>query len=60
MKGFTNTNIYVEGKGIIKTSLEIENGKIKSIGKFKDGIELPDNLIVVPGFIDHHIHGANH
>jgi N-acetylglucosamine-6-phosphate deacetylase len=60
MKGFTNTNIYVEGKGIIKTSLEIENGKIKSIGKFKDGVELPDNLIVVPGFIDQHIHGANH
>ena len=60
MKGFTNTNIYVEGKGIVKTSLEIEKGKIKTIGKFKDGIELPDNLIVVPGFIDQHIHGANH
>ena len=31
MKGFTNTNIYVEGKGIIKTSLEIENIEMKFI-----------------------------
>ena len=28
--GFSNTNIYVEGKGIIKTSLKVDDGKIVS------------------------------
>ena len=59
MFGFRNANIYIEGKGIIKSSIQIENGKIKS---FEDDVslkELPDNLIIVPGFIDEHMHGAN-
>lgn len=59
MKGFKDAKIYVEGKGIIKTSLSVENGKIASIGEVvKDYYELPDDAVVVPGFIDEHIHGS--
>jgi N-acetylglucosamine-6-phosphate deacetylase len=61
MKGFRNCNVYVEGKGVIKTSIIIEKGKIVS---FEDNqntelMQLDDNLIVIPGLIDEHIHGAN-
>jgi len=62
MKGFKNVNVYIKGKGIVKTSIGVENGKIKEI---KDGIEvdeymyLSDDLVVVPGFIDQHIHGVD-
>lgn len=59
MKGFKNANIYIEGKGIVKSSLSIENGKIKSFEDVDGALELAENLIVVPGFIDKHIHGAN-
>lgn len=60
IKGFKNCNIYVEGKGVTRTSLGIDNGKIQSIGKSGDNFEtLDEKLIVVPGFIDKHIHGAN-
>ena len=61
IKGFKNTNIYVEGKGIIKTSLLFDE-KIRKISNDieSDGLlELDDKYIVVPGFIDEHIHGAN-
>ena len=60
--GFKNSNIYVFGKGIEKTSLCIENGKIKKIGNnIKDNafIELDEKYIVLPGFVDKHTHGAN-
>jgi len=59
MKGFLNSWIVIDGKRV-KTNLIIENGLIKSITDEKvDGlIELPSNLIVIPGFIDEHIHGA--
>ena len=60
MKGFKNANIYIEGKGIVKSSLVIENGKIASFDETKDLMTLREDLIVVPGFIDKHIHGANH
>lgn len=56
--GFKNCNIYVEGKGIVKTSLKVEDGKITSFDN-EEGLTLDDSLIVVPGFIDKHIHGAN-
>ena len=52
MKGFTNCNIYVEGLGIVKTSLEIKDGMINKIGEFAGGIVLPDNLYVIPAFVD--------
>lgn len=59
IKGFHNTNICIEGKGIVKSDLNIEAGKIKCFCENKEGLELDDKYIVVPGFIDRHIHGAN-
>ena len=59
MKGFKNVNIYIEGKGIVKSIVALENGKIKSFDAVDGALELDENLIVVPGFIDKHIHGAN-
>ena len=58
-KGFHNTNIYIESKGIVKTDLTIDNGIIKDFKDNKEGLELDNKYIVVPGFIDRHIHGAN-
>lgn len=60
--GFKHSNIYVYGKGLEKTSLCIEAGKIKKIDaslEDKELLELDDKYIVLPGFIDKHIHGAN-
>lgn len=63
MRGFQNCNIDLEHSGIRKTSLLIEGERIKAvsdaIGEGNELIPLPDGLIVVPGFIDEHIHGAN-
>ncbi len=62
MQGFKNALIYVEGKGIIKTNLAIENGLIKYIGddasKITNALPYADGQVVVAGFIDQHIHGA--
>lgn len=57
LKGFINSNILTS-EGVKKTSLEIKNGKIASIGNSSEGICLPENYIVLPGFIDQHVHGA--
>lgn len=57
INGFTNCQILTE-EGLKKTSLKIEDGKIASIGDFQDGLELNENYIVLPGFIDQHVHGA--
>lgn len=63
MKGFINVKAYVEGLGVITTDIGIENGKIAFIGESNGRITevLPVNQgeIVVAGFIDQHIHGAN-
>ena len=61
IKGFEQVNVYVEGLGIVKKTIKIEDGKIVKICDCKDKegfIKLDDNLIVVPGFIDEHIHGS--
>lgn len=59
IKGFKG-NIYVEGEGIIPTSLRVENSKIQEIGSLNgDFLVLDDHMILVPGFVDKHIHGAN-
>ncbi len=60
VKGFKNSYLLTE-EGIIKTNLIIEDGKIIYIGDDTiDGlIELGDDKIVIPGFIDQHIHGAS-
>lgn len=58
MNCFRRVNAYVEGKGIIKTDLTFDH-KIRSVGS-ADGkqILVPSDAIVLPGFIDEHIHGA--
>ena len=63
MKIFKDVNVYVDGEGVKKTSVVFDE-KILSIGSVCpcacDGeeIALPEGAIVVPGFIDQHIHGA--
>lgn len=60
MKAFKNASVYAEGKGIIRTSVYFDD-KIRQIGGYVAGaeeIELPEIAVVLPGFIDEHIHGA--
>ena len=57
INGFTNCNILTE-EGLKKTSLEIKDGKIASIGNYNEGLELNDEYLVLPGFVDQHVHGA--
>lgn len=60
MKGFKNAKIYVEGKGIITCDLAFDK-KIQKIGEdlsIDQEIALPADAVVLPGFIDEHIHGA--
>ncbi len=62
MIGFKNIEVYTEENGIVKTSLAIKDGKISAIGNAIEVEELAsfnENAIIVPGFIDQHIHGAN-
>lgn len=60
MKYFKKTLVYVEGKGLKKCTVSFDE-KIVKIGGRKKGaekIKLPKGAIVLPGFIDQHIHGA--
>ena len=59
MKGFKNSWIITE-EGRVKADLVIESGLIKTIGETSTAelVELPENLTIIPGFIDQHIHGA--
>lgn len=61
-KGFNQVNVYVEGLGIVKKTVKVDSGKIVSIDDDNNSelLTLDDNLYVVPGFIDKHVHGANH
>ena len=59
MKMFKNATVYVDGQGLKKCTVTFDD-TIKSIAKKGKGEEivLPDNAIVLPGFIDQHVHGA--
>ena len=59
MKGLKNVKVYIRNVGIVKTNIGIENGKIAYIGD-DENIEpiFETDGVVVPGFIDEHIHGA--
>ena len=62
MKGFKNINVYTEDKGIINTDISFCNGKILAIEnnlQIEEICKFDDNAILVPGFIDEHIHGAD-
>ena len=62
MKGFKNIKAYVYGKGIVTTNVGIEKGKIAYVGddcnKITQPFDIKGDVVVVPGFIDQHIHGA--
>lgn len=60
MKGFKNVKAYLPEVGVVTTNIGFENGKIVYIGDDASQIESIANVngIVVPGFIDQHIHGA--
>lgn len=59
MKCFKNATVYVDGKGLQKCTVEFDE-YIRKIGKNSkaEAIELPVDAIVLPGFVDEHIHGA--
>ena len=61
MKTIKNRLVYTEEFGVIKCNLAFDE-KIKKISKepIENGEELsfPEDCIVLPGFIDVHIHGA--
>ncbi len=59
MKAFKNALVYVEGEGLKKCDLRFGE-RIEAIGGVggAEVIELPENALVLPGFIDEHIHGA--
>ncbi len=61
MKTFKNAVVYVEGEGLKKCNLSFDK-KIEKISRCADKtaevIELPHDAIVLPGFVDEHIHGA--
>lgn len=61
MKGFKNVKAYVKAKGIITTDIGVENGKISAIGTnigITESLPYSEGQVVLPGFIDEHIHGA--
>ncbi len=62
MQGFKNVKSYIQGKGIITTNIGVENGKIAYVGDDQSKIDSPFDVsldqVVLPGFIDEHIHGA--
>lgn len=62
MKGFKNVKVYLHGKGIVTTSVGIEKGKIAYIGddatKITNALPFLDGEVLLPGFIDQHVHGA--
>ena len=54
MKAFKNAKVYVEGEGLLKTDLYFDE-YITSIGASDaeaEVIQLPDDAVVLPGFID--------
>ncbi len=61
MKCFKGATVYVEGEGLKKTNLCFDETITKisrCADKNAEEIALPANAIVLPGFIDQHIHGA--
>ncbi len=50
---------YVRGKGICKADILIENGRFSLVNPVQgEESTFSENVLMVPGFIDQHIHGA--
>ncbi len=60
MKIFKNANVLVHGEGIKRVDLAFEESVLPFGTSSSDAeeISLPENAVVLPGFIDEHIHGA--
>lgn len=58
MKKFTGVKAYIEGEGIIKTDIVFGEKITGFCGGAEEEISLPENAVVVPAFIDTHVHGA--
>ena len=61
MKCFKNATVYVDGEGLKKCTVAFDE-KIQEISACDcvkaEEIQLPEGAIVIPGFVDQHIHGA--
>ena len=62
MKGFKNARVYITGEGIKTLSVGFENGVIKYIGEdasvITEQLPIEKSQVLLPAFIDEHIHGA--
>lgn len=63
MKGLSDVSAYIYGEGVKKVNIGFDGDKIAYVGERAEGITplatLPAGAIVVSGFIDEHIHGAD-
>ena len=57
MKYFENVPVYIRGTGIVKSNVCFGE-KIVGFSCGEEKIALPERAVVLPGFIDEHIHGA--
>ncbi len=60
MSGFYNVRAYIPNQGIVRTDILFEDERITHVGApAENGAStFGDDMIVLPGFIDEHIHGA--
>lgn len=58
MKCFKNVRAYITGEGVTRTDITFDE-RIEEVGHARgEEVKLPENAIVLPGFIDVHVHGA--
>ncbi len=57
MKAYKNSWVLTE-EGLVKTNLVYSNTFEQIGSNVEDGEVLPEDYVIVPGFIDQHIHGA--
>ena len=61
MKGFINAKTYIRGRGVVRAHVGFDNGRIAAIGGSSEDIRQlmqTGDCLLVPGFIDEHVHGA--
>ena len=60
MNGFKNASVYLEGRGIVKSDLYFDSRIVSTDTENISAniIDLPEDAVVLPGFIDLHGHGA--
>ncbi len=58
MRCFNNVKVYIEGEGITRTSISFADRTAVIGCASGDAIDLPSGAVVLPAFIDEHVHGA--